>query len=314
MSAIDRAKVIVITGPTATGKTALGALFARESAGEVVSADSMQVYRHMDIGTAKATAEEMLGVPHHMLGIVSPQDDYSVARYVSDASQCISGILSRGRLPVIVGGTGLYIDSLLSGCDFSPRDSGCLRTELEAEYDCIGGESMLREMAAFDPESANKLHSNDRKRIVRAFEIYRASGKTITQHDKETKCLPSRYDATKFALTFSDRSHLYARIDDRVDAMLAAGLEREAKLMLDMGIPPNSTAMQAIGYKEIAEAIFGKLSMDAAVGMIKQRSRNYAKRQLTWLRRDETIHWIAWHEAPDLDLGISVIRGFGNRE
>lgn len=300
-------QVIVITGPTATGKTALGASLAREIGGEVVSADSMQVYEYMDIGTAKPTPEETLGVPHHMIGIVSPREDYSVARYISDAARCIESIESRGKIPIIVGGTGLYIDSLLSGRDFSPKDSGSLRSELEAEYDKIGGEAMLRKLNVFDPDSAAKLYANDKKRITRAFEVYIASGKTIAQHDIETKSLPPRYDAKKYALTFQDRSRLYARIDSRVDAMLSAGLEREARLLLDMGIPPDSTAMQAIGYKEMADVILGKTGITAAADIIKQRSRNYAKRQLTWLRRDETIQWITWDKSPDLELGLSLI-------
>jgi tRNA dimethylallyltransferase len=306
---MERPKVIVITGPTATGKTALGALLAKESNGEVVSADSMQIYKYMDIGTAKPSVEEMLGVPHHMLGIVSPCEDYSVARYISDASRCIDGIASRGKLPVIVGGTGLYIDSLLSGREFSQRGHGGQRIELEARYDDIGGEAMLRELSGFDPESAAKLYANDKKRIVRAFEVYKTSGKTIAQHDRETQALPPRYDAIKFALTFIERPVLYARIDSRVDDMLTAGLEREVRRLLEMGLHPDCTAMQAIGYKEMAGAILGNCEMAAAADMIKQRSRNYAKRQLTWLRRDETVHWISWDKSPDIELGITTIKG-----
>ena len=284
--------VIVITGPTATGKSAFGALLAKSIGGEVVSADSMQIYKYMDIGTAKPTQEERLGVPHHMLDIVPPWEDYSVARYVSEAALCVDDILRRGKTPILVGGTGLYIDSLLSGRDFSTRGDNAVRRELVAQYDDIGGDAMLLKLSKFDPQSAAKLHSNDRKRIVRAFEVYSATGKTISQHDVETRSLPPRYEAKKFALTFSDRAELYARIDKRVDIMLEIGLVDEVRSLLDMGVPLGCTAMQAIGYKEIAEVILGKCALDHAVERIKMESRRYAKRQMTWLRRDTSIEWI----------------------
>ena len=302
--------VIVITGPTATGKSALGASVAKKLGGEVVSADSMQVYKHMDIGTAKPTEQEMLGIPHHMFDVVSPMEDYSVSRYVEDAARCIDDIIARGKLPVLVGGTGLYIESLLSGRWFSPRgqeDLRDLRTELEERYDRTGGEDMLAEMRGFDAQSAARLHANDKKRIVRAFEIYKTSGKTISQHDRETQIVTPRYSSTKVALNYLQRSALYGRIERRVDDMLAAGFSIEVQSLLDMGVPIKSTAMQAIGYKELASAITGKSAMDETVGLIKQRSRNYAKRQLTWFRRDESINWIYWEKSPDIELAVSVI-------
>ena len=298
---------MIITGPTATGKTALGVMAAKTLNGEVVSADSMQVYRHMDIGTAKPKPGEMAGVPHHMLDAVSPLEDYSVSRYVGEASRYVDDILSRSKLPVIVGGTGLYIDSLTSGRVFSLRGQAGLREELAARYDAMGGEAMLREMKAFDPERAAKLHANDKKRIVRAFEIHETSGTTISQHDIETQKLPARYSALKIALTFSDRETLYARINARVDDMIAAGLINEVLALLDMGVSPDCTAMQAIGYKEIIGALQGEYSMDEAAEMIKVRSRHYAKRQLTWLRRDESVKWIRWGKEPDLDAGLARI-------
>jgi len=300
--------VIVITGPTATGKTALGALLAKTINGEVVSADSMQVYRHMDIGTAKPAESGMLGVPHHMIDIVTPPEEYSVARYISDAARCIEDILSRGKRPVLVGGTGLYIDSLLSGRSFQARGDAALRRELEIEYDRAGGEEMISVLGGFDPESAARLHSNDKKRIVRAMEVYRTTGNTISQHDRETRSLPPRYDSVKFALTFSDRSVLYRRIGMRVDAMLAAGLEDEVRGLLETGVPSGCTAMKAIGYKEMAEAILGKADMDDAVDRIKRESRRYAKRQLTWLRRDAGVNWITWEDEPDMEGGVRHIR------
>jgi len=294
-------KLIVITGPTATGKTALGALLAKRTDSEIVSADSMQIYKFMDIGTAKPTEEERLGVPHHMLDIVPPWEDYSVSRYVADATQCINDIRRRGKLPIIVGGTGLYIDSLLSGHGFRARGDTALRQELEEEYDGSGGDAMLSKLREFDPDSAGKLHANDKKRIVRAFEVYTATGQTISMHDRNTKALPPKYDAVKIALTYSDRANLYKRIEWRVDKMLDKGLEDEVRRLLDMGVQPGGTAMQAIGYKEITGAIMGRYTMDEAIGIIKAESRRYAKRQLTWLRRDEKIKWFTWEDEPDIE-------------
>ena len=298
---------IVITGPTATGKSALGALAAKALGGEVISADSMQVYKYMDIGTAKPTFEEMLGVPHHMLSILSPLEDYSVSQYVNDASRCVDDVLRRGKLPVIVGGSGLYIDSLISGREFSQRGQDDLRKRLEERYDESGGEAMLRELGEIDPERAGKLHANDRKRIVRALEIHEVSGKTISQHDRETQALSAGYAIAKIALTFSDRKVLYSRIDSRVGAMFDSGLVNEVQNLIDMGAAPGCTAMQAIGYKEISGALRGAHSMEAAAEMIKLRSRRYAKRQLTWLRRDDGVVWIHWDMEPDYLMGMSYI-------
>ena len=211
-------QVIVVCGPTATGKTALGIELARRLGGEIVSADSMQVYRRMDIGTAKATPREQAMVPHHMLDVAEPWEDYSVSRYVQEASKVCDGLLARGKIPVIVGGTGLYIDSLLSGRDFAERDAGDegLRASLSADYDRLGGQAMLEQLRAFDPERAAKLHPGDKRRIVRAIEIYRLTGETITAHDERTRALPPRYEAFSVALRFADRADLYARIDRRV--------------------------------------------------------------------------------------------------
>jgi len=300
-------KLIVITGPTASGKTGLGVRLAKILDGEIVSADSMQVYKHMDIGTAKPTAEEMLGVRHHMIDIVPPWEDYSVARYVEDASECIDDILRRNKQPVIVGGTGLYIDSLLAGRKFSAKGSAVLRRTLEAQYDTLGGEALLRTLGELDPDSAAKLHENDKKRIVRALEICMATGMTISQHDTESKALLPRYAAYKFALTFADRALLYMRINSRVDDMMSRGLEDEVFSLLDMGVPPDCTAMQAIGYKEMFGAYQGSFSIDAAVEKIKMESRRYAKRQLTWLRRDHEVGWITWDTAPDTERGAESV-------
>jgi len=292
-------QIIVITGPTATGKTAVGIELAKLLDGEVVSADSMQVYKHMDIGTAKPSFDEMQGIPHHLIGIVEPWNTYSVARYIDDASQCVGDILRRNKVPILVGGTGLYIESLLSGREFSARGDSELRKALEAEYDLVGGNEMLERLREFDYFSSQKLYANDKKRIVRAFEVFKTTGKTISQHDFETKSLPPRYAASKIALTYADRAELYERIDRRVDVMISSGLEREVRTLFEMGVVPNATSMQAIGYKEMAQAISGEVTMGKAIDTIKMESRRYAKRQLSWLRRDDKTKWVKWDKHID---------------
>lgn len=293
-------KVIVIAGPTASGKTALGIELAKKYNGEIVSADSMQIYRRMDIGTAKATAEERAAVPHHMLDVVEPWEDYSVSRYAEDAAKCCEDILSRGKLPVIVGGTGLYIDSLIDSRDFAETEEDkALREELNAEYERIGGESMLAKLRTVDPDRALKLHAADKRRIVRALEIYKLTGMTITEHDRLTQSVPPRYDAARIILGYKDRSDLYERIDSRVDKMVSDGLFEEVEALLALGLPPSCTAMQAIGYKEPAAALRGEMSREEAAALIKQSSRRYAKRQLTWFRRNTDALRIHWEKTPD---------------
>ncbi|MEG1460918.1 MAG: tRNA (adenosine(37)-N6)-dimethylallyltransferase MiaA [Oscillospiraceae bacterium] len=295
-------KIAVITGPTATGKTALGVLLAKAFNGEVVSADSMQLYRRMSIGTAKPTFDEMQGVPHHMLDVANPEESFSVARYVHEADACVRDILNRGRLPIIVGGTGLYIDSLVLGRDFAgPEIDEALRQSLSEKYDALGGEALLEELRKCDPQRAEKLFPADKKRILRALEVFYSTGKTITEHDAETQKIPPKYDAATLALSFENREKLYARIDARVDKMLEAGLFSEVRQLLDSGIPESATALQAIGYKEAALALKGEISTDEATALIKQESRRYAKRQLTWLRRKSDIGWIYWKDEPDFE-------------
>lgn len=295
-------KIVVVAGPTASGKTALGIALAKELNGEIVSADSMQVYRGMDIGTAKATMDEREGIPHHMLDVAEPWEDYSVARYVEQAEACCRDILRRGRLPILVGGTGLYIDSLVSGRDFAAVDSDQgLREALSAEYDALGGEAMHRRLQEIDPERAAILHPGDKRRIVRALEVYRLTGMTITQHDRQTRALPRRFDAAAIHLNFKNRPALYARIDRRVDRMVEQGLFREVEGLLAAGLSPESTAMQAIGYKEVVRALQGELRREEAVDLIKQASRRYAKRQLTWFGRDKEALPILWEDEPDFE-------------
>ncbi len=287
-------RVIVISGPTATGKTALSVALAKAIGGEVVSADSMQIYRRMDIGTAKVSPEEARGVPHHMVDVADPDEDFSVSRWVDMAAAACEDIFARGKVPIIAGGTGLYIDSLLSGRDFAaaPAEDRELREKLCCEYDAIGGEAFREKLREIDPERAEKLHAADKKRLTRAMEVYLLSGETITAHDRRTQALPPRYESLRFALTYENRDTLYRRIDRRVDIMVEAGLFEEVEELLKSGLRPGSTAMQAIGYKEPAAFFAGQLSRQEAIDKIKQESRRYAKRQLTWLRRDKGLHWI----------------------
>ena len=293
-------KILVITGPTASGKTWLAVELAKRYNGEVVSADSMQIYRRMDIGTAKPTPEEMQGVPHHMINVAGPEEDFSVARYVDMAAAAADGILTRGKLPILAGGTGLYIDSLLSGRTFAAFDENSpLRAELEGRYAREGGELLLRELAQADPEAAARLHPNDGKRIVRALEVFLTTGKTITQHNKDTKAAPPRYSAITLSLDFQRREDMWDRIDRRVDRMMEAGLAEEVRGLLDSGVPQRCTAMQAIGYKEMAAALLGDGDIRAAAEEIKLRSRQYAKRQRTWFRRNREAKTLLWGTEPN---------------
>lgn len=284
-------RIIVIAGPTASGKTGLAVELALRLSGEVVSADSMQIYRGMNIGTAKPDMAERRGIPHHMLDVVEPGEDYSVSRYVEEATVCVDDILSRRKTPIICGGTGLYIDSLLRGGGFreSGIDSG-LRAQLENEWSA-DPDRLTEELRRVDPETAARLHPNDRRRILRALEIYRQTGMTITAHNAYTQSLPSRYDALCLALDFADRATLYARIDRRVDRMLAQGLIDEVCSLRERGML-KGTAAQAIGYKELIEYFDNRCSLAETAALIRQKSRNYAKRQLTWFRRDREMHWI----------------------
>lgn len=300
-------KILVISGPTASGKTKLAVALAKARGGEVVSADSMQIYRRMDIGTAKPTREEMRGVPHHMLDVADPEEDFSVARYVDMAAKCVDDILSRGKLPILAGGTGLYIDSLLSGRTFAPfQPDSPLRGQLEEQLRREGGAAMLARLAQVDPDSAARLHPNDEKRIVRALEVYQSTGKTITQHNLETRAIPPRYDALTLALAFEQREDMWSRIDRRVDQMMDQGLVAEVQGLLDSGVPAKCTAMQAIGYKEMAAALLSGGDVRAAAEEIQLRSRQYAKRQLTWFKRNKAARWLLWGREPDFEAALQT--------
>ena len=311
-------KIVVITGPTASGKTWLAVELAKRYSGEVVSADSMQIYRRMDVGTAKPTPGEMRGVPHHMLDVADPWENYSVARYVEDAVPIVDGILARGRLPIVAGGTGLYIDNLAAGRRFAPfqPDSG-LREELQSRVRTQGLPVLRETLERVDPDAAGRIHPNDEKRTLRALEVYLSTGKTITQHNRESQALPNRYTPLTIALNFTQRPWLWERIDRRVDEMMARGLEGEVRGLLDAGISRQCTAMQAIGYKEIAGALCSGRPAREGAEEVKLRSRQYAKRQLTWFRRNRQAYWVNWEKIPDLsaaaDFSTELVRESGLR-
>ena len=285
-------QIITIAGPTASGKTALSILLAKEMDGEIVSCDSMQVYKDMDIGTAKPTLEEQEGIPHHMLSVAEPWEDFSVSRYCAMADPIVEDILRRGKSPIIVGGTGLYMDALIRGNAFAPCPSTGRREELEALAASQGIEAVIEKLRAVDPESAARLHPSDQKRIIRAMEVYLETGMTITEHNRKTQEIPPKYHPIRFALTDRQRQTLYDRIDRRVDTMVEAGLIEEIQGLLARGIPEKCTAMQAIGYKEFVAALHGACSLEEAAGQVKQASRRYAKRQLTWFRRNPENIWL----------------------
>lgn len=284
--------IICIAGPTASGKTALAATLAKELNGEVVSCDSMQVYRRMDIGTAKPTLEEMQGITHHMIDVAEPWEDFSVSRYCEMAAPIVDDIISRGKTAVIAGGTGLYMDALIRGNAFAPFPATGVRERLEAQADAEGMEAMLSRLRAVDPDAARRLHLSDRKRILRALEVYLETGETITEHNRKTQAVPPRYSPLWLGLDFARRGELYRRIDLRVSLMLEQGLVEEIRGLLADGIPEKATAMQAIGYKEFVDALDGRCTIEEAADQVRQSSRRYAKRQLTWFRRNKAIHWL----------------------
>ena len=286
--------IICLAGPTASGKTALAVELAKDLNGEVVSCDSMQVYRRMDIGTAKPSPEEMQGIPHHMIDVAEPDEDFSVSRYCAMAAPIVDDIVARGKTAIIAGGTGLYMDSLIRGNDFAPFPSTGVRKKLEAETDEVGLPAMLARLREIDPDTADRVF--DRKRILRALEVYLETGETITEHNRKTRLIPPKYTPLWLGLDFADRSELYRRIDKRVDIMLEMGLMEEIRSLLDSGIPEKCTAMQAIGYKEFVNALEGKETVQQAAEEVKKASRHYAKRQLTWFRRNPAVHWLIRRE------------------
>ena len=284
-------KIICIAGPTASGKTSLAVELAKLYNGEVVSCDSMQIYRRMDIGTAKPTKDEMQGIVHHMLDVANPDEDFSVSRYCEMAGPIVDHILSRGKTAIIAGGTGLYMDALIKGNDFAPFPATGRREELEALVSAKGIEAVMEQLRAVDPEALDRSQGNPR-RIIRAMEVYLETGETITAHNLKTQAIPPKYRPVWFALDDESRQDLYDRIDRRVDIMLEQGLVEEIKNLLASGIPSKCTALQAIGYKEFIAALDGQCTIEEAADEVKKSSRHYAKRQLTWFRRNPNMIWL----------------------
>lgn len=288
----EKQPMIILSGPTAVGKTKLSIALAKAVGGEILSADSMQVYRHMDIGSAKITEEEMQGVPHHMIDILEPWESFNVAVFKEKCRQCLPGIYGRGHIPVVTGGTGFYVQALLRDIDFTEEDSdGRYRAYLEdlaARKGCACLHDMLREV---DPESAEAVHANNVKRIIRALEYFHLTGERISLHNERERRKPSAYDSCYFVLN-DERERIYAGIDRRVDEMLARGLVEEVERLRDMGCHRGMVSMQGLGYKEILAYLDGETDLETAVAAIKRDTRHFAKRQLTWFRRERDIIWV----------------------
>jgi len=297
-------KVLVIVGPTASGKTPLGVALAKRLGGEIISADSMQIYKHMSIGTAKVSLDEMQGVPHHLVDCVSPDEEFSVAKYKAAALEAIEAILSRGKLPIIIGGTGLYINSLSLPWDFQKKDSDeKKRWRLTAEAEVIGNKALYERLKSVDPVTAEIVHPNNLNRLIRALEIYELTGKPKSDFDEETKKHSVPYDYIILGLDW-DRETLYERINRRVDRMIEEGLIEETKMLIERGYDWNLTAMKAIGYKELKAYLEGESSLAEAVTILKRDSRHYAKRQMTWFRKDKRIQWLKMDETRDLETQV----------
>lgn len=309
---MSRIKTVFIVGPTASGKTGLGVSLAEKFSGEIVSADSMQIYKGIHIASAVPDTEEMRGIPHHLLEFLEPSDNYSVADYVKTARGVIEDIKKRGRLPMVVGGTGLYISSLADNTEYTEEETDyLLRNSLESRFDEIGAEQMLKELAEFDPDTAARLHPNNRRRIIRAFEVYKTTGKTITEQNSLSHMGKKYIEPLLIGINYRDREKLYERINLRVDIMLKRGLLEEARtaLLNDGG------AVQAIGHKELAGFLKGECSLDEAAENLKMQTRRYAKRQLTWFNRDKRINWIYADETDDVvKEAARLIKEFSERE
>lgn len=284
-------KVIVICGPTASGKTSLSIAVAKAIGGEIISADSMQIYRYMDIGTAKVTKEEAQGIPHYLIDVIEPDERYSVADYKIAAEQAIQTILDKGKVPIIVGGTGLYVDALIYGIEYPEIEfDAAYRQQLEKQVEEQGLEALYKQAQEIDPEACSKISQNDQKRILRILEIFHATGKNKTWHEMESRKKGVPYDYHVYALDM-ERSLLYERINRRVDSMLEKGLLQEVKTLLDT-YTEFPTAMQGLGYKEVVEYIKGNCNEQEMKETIQQESRRYAKRQLTWFRKNKQTIWL----------------------
>ena len=291
-SKTEKLPLIILTGPTAVGKTGLSIALAKRLKGEIISADSMQVYRGMDIGTAKIRPEEMQGVKHHLIDILDPKESFDVVQFQQLAREAIRDIHSRGAVPVLVGGTGFYIQALLYDIDFTEEGESPLRKKLEQMAETAEGrESLVQELRRVDPEALKTIHPNNLKRVIRAVEFYRLHGAPISEHNEKERQKTAAYDSRYFVLT-DDRARLYARIDRRIDAMLEEGLVEEVKGLVSLGLTREHISMQAIGYKEILDYLEGICDYAAAVDTLKKNTRHFAKRQLTWFRRERDVIWL----------------------
>lgn len=289
---MQKEPLVILTGPTAVGKTKLSIELAREINGEIISADSMQVYRRMNIGTAKITEAEKEGIPHHLIDILEPWEDFNVVAFQAYAKQAVKEIRKRGRIPIVVGGTGFYIQALLYGIDFTENESNPeLRSRLEAESEKDGGISLHQYLMQIDPAAAIAIHPNNRKRVIRAVEFYELTGQRISEHNEEQKQNESVYNSAYFVLTMN-REALYRRIDLRVDQMLQEGLVAEVRSLLAEGCRADMISMQGLGYKEIIQYLNNELSLEEALYILKRDTRHFAKRQLTWFRREREVIWL----------------------
>lgn len=287
---MSKPKVIVILGPTASGKTSFAIEIAKQCDGEIVSADSMQIYKGMDIATAKPSLKQLEAVPHHMVGFLDVKENFSVASYKKMATQCIDDIIKRGKTPLVVGGTGLYIDTLVNNTEFFEQEDNKAREVLEKKCEEQGIEQLYKELEEIDPTTAKNLHLNDTKRIIRALEVYYCTGKTMTEQRENSHLNESKYDFCMIGLTAKNRQNIYSRIDERVDFMVLDGLIEEARQFFELN--EVGTVKQAIGYKELKDFFDGEITLDDAIFKLKMQTRRYAKRQLTWFRRNQDINWL----------------------
>lgn len=284
--------MIVLTGPTAVGKTKLSIALAKAVGGEIISADSMQVYRHMDIGSAKISPGEMQGVPHHMIDILEPEEPFNVVLFKQKCEECLAGIYRRGHVPIVTGGTGFYIQALLKDIDFTENEENTeYRTHLEELAREKGPGYLHGLLKQVDPDSAEAIHANNRKRTIRALEFYHLTGEPISKHNEQEKKKTSAYQSCYFVLN-DEREHLYQRIEQRVDEMMTQGLAEEVKSLREMGCTRDMVSMQGLGYKELLAWLDGECTMEEAVALIKLNTRHFAKRQLTWFRREQDVIWI----------------------
>lgn len=288
--------LVVLTGPTSVGKTKLSIELAKRINGEIISADSMQVYKGMDIGTAKITDDEKDGIKHHLIDVLNPNDSFNVTVFCKMANECILSIYDKGKIPIIVGGTGFYIQGLIYGIDFSDGDEDLsYRAELERLYDEKGADEVYKMLIEIDPDEAKILHKNDKRRIIRALEYYKTSKKRISEHNELSRNKDALYNFAYFVLN-DDRAKLYERINERVDIMVKKGLFDEVKSLLDKGYLKDTTALQAIGYKEVIDYLDGNITKDDSINAIKQNTRHFAKRQITWFKREKDVIWLNKNE------------------